>query len=84
MPYRKQTAIIGDVVEKESRGDRIFMAVESLGKRSDQPHLLARWRTSGELIDNGDMSTDEGDAVTQDACVGSISTIIDWRSDPFR
>ena len=41
MPYEEQIEIIGDVVKKKSRRDKIFMVVESSGKRSDQPHLLA-------------------------------------------
>ena len=42
---------IGDVVEKKSRGDKIFMALESSGKRSDQPCPLAPYsRCRGETL----------------------------------
>ncbi|GFY86272.1 related to AP2 6l [Actinidia rufa] len=46
-----------NMVEKRSHRARFLMEVESSGRRSDQPRPLARWRTNGELMKTGDMST---------------------------
>ena len=62
MSFREQDAIrrLGGV---ESHGGGVLMEVEYSGRRSDQPHPWARWRTSGELTETGDVSTGGGDAI---------------------
>ena len=72
--FGQQTATIGDVMEKETHGDGILMEMESSGRRSIHPRLLATWRSTGVLtyigkVSNSGMTmgleitTDIGDAV---------------------